>query len=82
MDARERRDIVTPYAFEVHRALLGLPLAHPWRRAAAMAIDSIGIGILSQVPDALLAIVTGIVMLFWTWRARHPKVVRWRGGCG
>jgi hypothetical protein len=76
--ARERRDIVTPYAFTVHPALLGLPLAHPWQRAAAIAVDGVAVGFLSQVPDALLAIVTGIVMFRWTGRAQHPKAVRWR----
>lgn len=78
MAARERRDIVTPYAFTVHPALLGLPLAHPGRRAVAIAVDGIAIGFLSQVPDALLAIVTGAVMFYWTGRAKHPKAVRWR----
>ena len=78
MAASERRDIVTPYAFTVHPALLGLPLAHPWQRAAAIGVDGVAIGILSQVPDALLAIVTGIVMFRWTGRAQHPKAVRWR----
>ena len=32
----ETREVITPYAFEVDNALLGLPLASPTRRALAM----------------------------------------------
>ena len=78
-DARERRDIVTPYAFQVHPRLLGLPLAPPWRRALAIALDGIAVGMLSQVPDSLLALVTGLVLFRWAGSTRHPKALRWRG---
>ncbi len=77
-DARERRDVVTPYAFQVDPALLGLPLAHPWQRAVAMMVDGLAIAILSQVPNSLLAIVIGAVVYRWTGQSEHPRAVRWR----
>jgi hypothetical protein len=72
------RDVVTPYAFQVHPALLGLPLARPWRRAVAIAVDGLAIGLLAQVPNPWLALATGTVLLRSTFRAR-PKPLRRRG---
>jgi uncharacterized RDD family membrane protein YckC len=78
MTGRARRDVVTPYAFQVHPALLGLPLAQPWRRALAITIDGVVVALLSQVPTPLLALVAGGVMFRWTGQTRHPTAVRWR----
>lgn len=76
---RARRDIITPHAFRMDQRLLGLPLAQPWRRAVALAIDGLAVAVLSEVQGALLACVTGLVMLRWASRTQHVKVLRWRG---
>lgn len=47
--AHDPRQIVTPDAFSVAPELLGTRLAHPWRRAAAMAVDGIAIAIVGQL---------------------------------
>lgn len=44
--AKDPREIITPDAFEVAPELLGTPLARPWRRGLAMAIDLVLVGIL------------------------------------
>jgi len=46
--ARDPREIVTPDAFSVAPELLGTPLARPWRRAVAMLVDLVLIGLLSR----------------------------------
>ena len=46
--ARDPREIVTPDAFSVAPELLGTPLARPWRRALAMLVDLVLIGLLSR----------------------------------
>lgn len=74
-----RRDVVTPYSFQVHPPLLGLPLAEPWRRAVAITIDGLLIGLLSLVPNALLTLVTGAVIFRWAGQTRHPWSMRRRG---
>lgn len=60
---KECREIVTPYAFMVADDLLGTPLATPWRRAVAMAID--GIIIAGLASASLLFILP--VMLYLCW---------------
>jgi len=46
--SRDPRDIVTPDAFRVAPGLIGLPLARPGSRLAAMLIDLLAIALLSQ----------------------------------
>jgi uncharacterized RDD family membrane protein YckC len=62
--AQDPREIITPDAFSVARELLGLPLAHPWRRAAAILIDLALIGLLANAKGVLLALAGG-TFLFW-----------------
>jgi uncharacterized RDD family membrane protein YckC len=61
---QDPREIITPDAFSVARELLGLPLAHPWRRAAAILIDLALIGLLANAKGVLLALAGG-TFLFW-----------------
>jgi hypothetical protein len=77
---RDRHDIVTPYAFQVHPKLLGLPLASPWRRAVAIALDGVAIGVLSNVPGGFLVLAASGVMLRWAagWRGKR-RGLRWSG---
>jgi len=60
---RETREIVTPYAFEVCPNLLGVPTAHPLRRAIAMGIDGVIIAGLAKA--SLLIILPVMTYLIW-----------------
>ena len=51
----ETREIVTPYAFHVSPDLFGVRLASPLRRAWAILIDIVLIGMLTQVSSLVLA---------------------------
>lgn len=55
------RDLVTPEAFEVSPELLGLPLASPRRRLAAILLDLVFIGIITVVTRSF-ALVLGLVL--------------------
>lgn len=58
---RDPRSIVTPDAFEVAPALLGLPLAPPTRRLAALLIDLAVIGVITLLTKSF-ALVLGLVV--------------------
>lgn len=70
------KQIITPYAFEVHPDLLGVPLATPKRRLLALLIDLIIAAILSTLGSLLLALAsTGI----FVWIATRTKNdVQWQ----
>ena len=57
-NVRDPRSIITPDAFELSPALLGLPLARPSRRLAAILIDLLIIAILT-------ALLSGAQLLLW-----------------
>ncbi|MFQ5679663.1 MAG: hypothetical protein ACE5HP_09415 [Gemmatimonadota bacterium] len=76
---RDPRQIVTPHAFRVAPELLGLPLATPSRRAAAMLVDLALIGALllvKQISGTLLGVVAGWVLI----RATSPPGLPPRAG--
>jgi len=86
MDRRQDpRTIVTPYAFSVHPDLLGVPLATPWQRLGAIAIDGVVIIGLSRIGGLSLAVASSI-LLFWL-AIRGPgqnvigKLFRVAAGC-
>ena len=65
MDRRhDPRTIVTPYAFSVHPDLLGRPLATPWQRLGAIAIDGVVIFGLTRIGGLTLALASTL-LLFW-----------------
>jgi len=65
MDRRhDPRTIVTPYAFSVHPDLLGRPLATPWQRLGALAIDGVVIFALGSLGGVTLAVASAL-LLFW-----------------
>ncbi len=66
---RDPRTIVTPYAFQVHPDLLGVPLATPWQRLAAIGIDLVLIALLSQASGFLLALAIAGSLL---WMSTRP----------
>ena len=57
-EARDPRSIITPDAFEVSQALLGLPLATPWQRLWAILIDLTVIGLVTLLTKSF-ALVLG-----------------------
>jgi hypothetical protein len=62
---RDPREIITPDAFSVAPELLGTPLARPWRRGAAMAIDLVAVVILGSAGWLFL----GLAIAFLCFRA-------------
>jgi len=85
-NGQDPRQIVTPDAFSVAPDLLGLPLAHPWRRAAAMLIDLLLIALLSNARGFLLAIAGGLFLFWLAWKGRKAGIgstmARATIGCG
>lgn len=59
------RATITPDSFGVAPQLLGLPLAGPGRRAAAMAIDLVAIGLLTRAGGVFFGILAAAAL----WRA-------------
>jgi len=75
MDRRhDPRTIVTPYAFSVHPDLIGMPLATPWQRLGAIAVDLAVIVGLSRIGGLTLAIASGL-LLFWLALRKPAKDV-------
>jgi hypothetical protein len=58
--SRDPRDIVTPDAFSVAPELLGTPLARPWRRGVAMAVDQILVAVVSAAGWFLLGLAAAV----------------------
>ena len=58
---RDPRDIVTEYAFQVDRDLLGVALASPLRRLAGIFVDLIVLGLLFPFRAAASALLGGFV---------------------
>lgn len=80
------RSIITPYAFTIHPDLLGHPLATPWQRLGAMAVDLAVVAFLSQVvPSPLLALALGLLLVWLASGKRRRegvgKVLRLFLGC-
>lgn len=69
---RDPRSIVTPDAFEVSSALLGLPLASPGRRAVALVLDGVVIGIVTAITQSF-ALILGIVAAALFMRAGFQR---------
>jgi uncharacterized RDD family membrane protein YckC len=59
--SNDPRSVITPEAFHVSPELLGLPLAAPGRRLAAVLVDLVCIGIITAVTRSF-ALVLGIVV--------------------
>lgn len=82
---QDPREIITPDAFSVSRDLLGLPLAQPWRRAAAILIDLILIALLANAKGVLFALAGGTFLFWLAFRGRKAglgsKMARTTIGC-
>lgn len=69
---RDPRSIITPDAFDVSASLVGMPLAPPWRRAMALAIDGIAIGLITAITKSF-ALILGIVAAVFFVRAGFKR---------
>lgn len=69
-DRQDPRTIITPDAFSVAPELLGLQLASPWRRAAAIAVDLLLVAILANASAVFFAFAAGLFVL---WLAVAPR---------
>lgn len=79
LNATERRRWVTPEPLNVAPALVGLPLATPWRRALAMLVDLAVVGLVAESGD--LWLFAGLVLVVVQLRhPRHGQQVRRRLG--
>ena len=56
------RRVITEDALTVHPSLLGLPLASPWRRAGAMAVDGLFVSLLTQATGVLFGFAAAYVL--------------------
>lgn len=67
------RRTITPDAFSVAPGLLGLPLASPWRRLAAMAVDLVLIALLANARGVFFALAAGAFLFWLSWRGRRSS---------
>lgn len=67
LSPKEVRNIVTPHDFNVAAALFGRPLASPWRRGVAMALDGLLITLLAGGGLVFVAPVYGYLI----WRCHQ-----------
>jgi uncharacterized RDD family membrane protein YckC len=58
----DNRAFITQDALHVAPELIGLPLAGPWRRGAAFAVDGLLVAILANAPGALLGFAGALVL--------------------
>jgi uncharacterized RDD family membrane protein YckC len=83
--AQDPRQIITPDAFSVAPELLGLPLAHPWRRLVAILIDLSLIALLANARGVLFALAAGVFLFWLAFRGRKQttssKLARGTLGC-
>jgi uncharacterized RDD family membrane protein YckC len=79
-NVRDPREIITPESFAIDPALLGLPLARPMRRAAAMLIDLLIIALLVHAGGLLFGVAAAWVFLRVSGKSAGGGLLRrsWR----
>ena len=70
--SQDPRTIITPDAFSVDRALLGMPLAPPRRRAVALFIDVILVGLITALTSGFWFVLGVVIAAFFFTTARKP----------
>jgi len=70
----ETKEVITPFAFKIDEALLGLPLASPTRRASAMVIDVMLIFLAAKLSAGLIAFVASVAFYKGTAQKHLPKM--------
>ncbi len=85
MPSADPRTEVTPDAFQVSPALLGLPLASPRRRLAAIVIDLVVVGLLTVLGWRVLGLLAGTAFFSLSLKRPPPerakRAFRWSWGC-
>ncbi|GLR71202.1 RDD family protein [Agaribacter marinus] len=76
LNKKDRKDIITPYAFGVSAGLYGTPLASPSRRVIAIGFDLVIISAISGVSGHALAILIAVLLLFVSKRFRREDRFR------
>ncbi|WP_218397203.1 RDD family protein [Alteromonas lipotrueae] len=74
LSGSETRDVITPYAFKIDQALLGIPLAPPIKRAMAMTIDVVLIFMAAKLSATLIAFVAAMAFYKGTAQQYLPKM--------
>jgi hypothetical protein len=69
--ARDLREIITPDALSVAPELLGTPLARPWRRGVAMAIDLLLIAVIAGLRISWFLLFLALTILFFRAAVRR-----------
>ncbi len=59
---QDPRNVITEDAFRLDPALLGVPLARPWRRAVAISIDGMLVAVLASAPSVLFGFAAAFVL--------------------
>ncbi len=67
---QDPRRTITPDAFSVAPGLLGIPLASPWRRLAAILIDLVLIGLLANARAVFFALAAAAAFFWMALRGR------------
>jgi hypothetical protein len=75
MPHADPRATITPDSFAVAPELIGMPLARPWRRGAAMQVDLVLVALLVQAGGMVLSFAAAA---FFFWLAHRAR----RGGAG
>jgi len=79
-NVRDPRSIVTPDAFDVSEEMLGLPLATPARRAGAMGIDLVVIGLITAFVSGWGYFLWGVIGLAMLQLAFRTPAGSWTEG--
>ncbi|RMA82463.1 RDD family protein [Umboniibacter marinipuniceus] len=74
---RETREIITPFAFAMEPSLVGIPLATPFRRGIAIAIDALIVGFTAQLGSLFIAMIAAIAAFFSVSEKYFPTQQRW-----
>ena len=73
--------VVTADTLTVAPAVLGQPLAEPWRRLAGMLVDLLAVGLLSLLAKPFLGVATGALLIVLLGNAAQApaglKIFRW-----
>lgn len=76
--ARDPRDQITPYAFELDKTLLGIELARPSRRLVALLIDLVLAALIANAAGLLVGIVVAFLFFRLATRQRIDRPLkRW-----
>jgi uncharacterized membrane protein len=73
---KDPKQIVTPFAFSVHPDILGLPLATPKRRLAALLIDLLIASILTSLGNVFLAFAVTVIVFWVAIRTRSKNTFK------